>query len=141
LRLGLLAGSESLLHWTRRVLSPYSVNSAGLVALTAALNDRSYLDGYVAEVLVARKDFLVRLNELGLKFWPTQANFVLVNIGASHRYFASAMREQGILVRDRSADPGCDGLVRITIGTREQMQQAAVAISQFLSSHVPALSS
>jgi histidinol-phosphate aminotransferase len=41
------------------------------------------------------------------------------------------MREQDILVRDRSADPGCDGLVRITIGTRQQMQQAAAQIQQF----------
>ena len=29
-----------------------------------------------------------------------------------------------VLVRDRSGDPGCDGCVRITIGTREQMREA-----------------
>jgi len=33
-----------------------------------------------------------------------------------------------VLVRDRSSDPGCDGCVRITIGTCEQMQQAVVAL-------------
>jgi len=32
-------------------------------------------------------------------------------------------------VRDRSSDPGCDGRVRITIGTREQMQHAIVALN------------
>ena len=36
----------------------------------------------------------------------------------------------GVLVRDRSSDPGCDGRVRITIGTREQMQQAAAALNE-----------
>jgi len=30
------------------------------------------------------------------------------------------MRQRGILVRDRSADPGCDGCVRITLGTTQQ---------------------
>jgi histidinol-phosphate aminotransferase len=34
-----------------------------------------------------------------------------------------------VLVRDRSSDPGCDGLVRITIGTREQMKQAIPALN------------
>jgi histidinol-phosphate aminotransferase len=42
------------------------------------------------------------------------------------------MRARGILTRDRSADPGCDGLVRITVGTREQMQQARPAIETSL---------
>jgi len=40
------------------------------------------------------------------------------------------MRAAGVLVRDRSADPGCDGRVRITIGTREQMQLAIVAMNE-----------
>jgi histidinol-phosphate aminotransferase len=131
LRIGLLAGPEPLLHWTRRVLSPYSVNSVALAALTAALNDQAYLDWYVSEIKKARAQFLRDLTQIGLKFWPTEANFVLVNIGPAHKEFATAMRDRGILVRDRSADPGCDGLVRITIGTREQMQQAAAQIQQF----------
>ena len=132
LRLGLLAGPESLLKWTRRVLSPYSVNSAALVALTAAIKDTAYLNWYVDEVEQSRADFLSHLTEIGLEHWPTQANFVLIDIGPAHKQFAAAMRQQGILVRDRSADPGCDGLVRITIGTREQMQQAKAAIATYL---------
>ena len=136
LRLGLLAGPESLLRWARRVLSPYSVNTAALAALKAALEDHVYLDWYVSEVKQSRKEFLAALNEIGFAYWPTEANFVLVNIGPAHKEFASAMREQGILVRDRSADPGCDGLVRITIGTREQMRLAVAAIQKWKSAGV-----
>jgi len=132
LRIGLLAGPEPLLRWVRRVLSPYSVNSVALAALTAALNDQSYLDWYVSQVKQARAEFLAGLAQTGLQYWPTEANFVLVNIGSSHKQFVQAMREQGILVRDRSADPGCDGCVRITIGTRDQMQQALAAIEAFM---------
>jgi len=135
LRLGLLAGSESLLRWVRRVLSPYSVNSVALAALTAALHDQSYLDWYVAQVKEARAEFLSGLTGLGLNYWPTEANFVLVNIGQVHREFVAAMREQGILVRDRSADPGCLGCVRITIGTPEQMRHALAAVESFLKSN------
>ena len=134
LRIGLLAGPESLLRWVRRVLSPYSVNSIALAALTAALNDQSYLDWYVQEVKQARATFLSGLTSLGVSWWPTQANFVLANIGPLHKQFVAAMREQGILVRDRSADPGCDGCIRITIGTQEQMRQALTAIQSFYQS-------
>ena len=136
LRLGVLAGSKENLRWVRRVLSPYSVNSVALVALSAALKDQNYLDKYVAEVKQARTDFLTALAQMGLSYWPTEANFVLVKIGDPHKDFVAAMRAQGILVRDRSADPGCDGLVRITIGTREQMRQAIIAIEAYLNAGV-----
>jgi histidinol-phosphate aminotransferase len=49
-----------------------------------------------------------------------------------HSEFVQLMRAAGVLVRDRSSDPGCDGRVRITIGTREQMKQAAVALKEAL---------
>lgn len=136
LRIGLLAGPESLLKWIRRVLSPYSVNHVALVALTAALQDQTYLNWYVEQVLKARKEFLEALTKIGLEYWPTQANFVLVNIGPIHKEFCATMRQQGILVRDRSADPGCNGLVRITLGTPEQMQQALTAIQNFQQSQL-----
>jgi len=132
LRVGLLAGSETILRWVRRVLSPYSVNSIALACLTAALDDTRYLDWYVGEVKQARSEFLDGLYCLGLPYWPTEANFVLVNIGSTNKQFVSAMRDQGILVRDRSADPGCEGCVRITIGTPEQMRSALIAIESFL---------
>jgi histidinol-phosphate aminotransferase len=134
LRLGLLAGPEALLRWVRRVLSPYSVNSIALAALTAAIGDQKYLDDYVSHVKQARGEFLAGLSRIGTHYWPTEANFVLVDIGTAHREFVAAMKEQGILVRDRSADPGCDGCVRITIGTPEQMQRAFAAIEHFLQS-------
>lgn len=135
LRLGLLAGPASLLRWVRRVLSPYSVNAVALTALRAALEDTAYIDWYVAQIKQARAEFLVALDDAGLQYWPTEANFVLVNIGPAHREFVTAMRDRGILTRDRSSDPGCDGLVRITIGTPEQMRSAITAIQSFVSTH------
>jgi histidinol-phosphate aminotransferase len=60
--------------------------------------------------------------------WPSAANFVLVEIGEKHRDFVRLMSAGGVLVRDRSNDPGCDGCVRITIGTREQMRDAVVVL-------------
>lgn len=132
LRLGLLASREENLRWIRRVLSPYSVNAAALVALRAALEDDDYTARYVHEVLAARTDFEAALDRMGVRRWPSQANFVLTKIGAKHREFCAAMKQAGVLVRDRSADPGCEGLVRITVGTREQMSRAAKVMETVL---------
>jgi len=132
LRVGLLASSSENLRWARRVLSPYSVNHVALVALRAALEDTKYLESYVAEVKQARSQFTADLDQIGLQFWPSQANFVLVKIGPMHKHFVNTLQEHGILVRDRSADPGCDGLVRITVGTREQMRLASQVIAECL---------
>ena len=132
LRLGLLAGPVELMRWVRRVLSPYSVNSLALACLPPALQDTAYLDWYVGEVLQARADFETALDACKLRRWPSRANFVLVEIGARHAEFVRLMRSAGVLVRDRSSDPGCDGRVRITIGTRQQMQQASATLNQVL---------
>ena len=132
LRLGLLAGPVELVCWVRRVLSPYSVNSLALACLPPALEDAAYLDWYVAEVLAARTEFEGALDQAGVRHWPSRANFVLIEIGAQHKEFTRLMSAAGVLVRDRSSDPGCDGRVRITIGTREQMRQAVVAFNEAL---------
>jgi histidinol-phosphate aminotransferase len=129
LRLGLLAGPVELMRWIRRVLSPYSVNSIALACLPHALADAAYLDWYVSEVLAARTAFESALDAAKVRRWPSRANFILVDIGAKHAEFVRLMRAAGVLVRDRSNDPGCDGRVRITIGTREQMKNAAVVLN------------
>lgn len=128
LRLGLLAGSEENMRWLRRVISPYSVNALALACLPPALADTDYLNWYVGEVTEARAEFYALCAALGIRSWPSSANFVLLEIGSKHREFTQAMQARGILVRDRSADPGCDGCVRVTIGTREQMRAAHDAL-------------
>lgn len=132
LRLGVLAAAEDQMQWIRRAISPYSVNSVALTCLTAALDDEEYLRWYVGEVLASRPPFETALRSLGVPYWPSQANFVLIDIGPKHREFVTAMRTRSILVRDRSADPGCDGCVRITLGTREQTQQGIKALEESL---------
>jgi histidinol-phosphate aminotransferase len=49
-------------------------------------------------------------------------------MGAANSAFIHGMRERGILVRDRSQDPGCEGCVRITLGSREQTEQLLAAL-------------
>ncbi|KAA6462888.1 histidinol-phosphate transaminase [Acidobacteria bacterium AB60] len=130
LRVGVLAAPVDLMQWIRRVLSPYSVNSVALACLPAALDDDAYITSYATEVRAARTQFEATLDQANIRWWPSAANFVLVDIGPRHADFVRRMHAAGVLVRDRSNDPGCDGRVRITIGTREQMRHAASALHQ-----------
>jgi len=132
LRIGLLAGPVELMRWIKRVLSPYSVNSLALACLQPALEDTAYLDWYVGEVIAARAEFEAVIDAAEVRRWPSRANFILTEIGSRHAEFVRLMSDAGVLVRDRSSDPGCDGRVRITIGTREQMRQAATALKEVL---------
>src|SRR5579884_2651025 len=132
LRLGALAASEEQMHWLRRMISPYSVNGLALACLPAALEDEAYLKWYVDEVLEGRALLVAALDRMGVFCWPSEANFVLANIGVKHKEFTNAMRRRNVLVRDRSSDPGCDGCVRITIGTLEHTKQGIAALEESL---------
>lgn len=132
LRLGVLCAAEEQMHWMRRAISPYSVNSVALACLRAALDDEAYLRWYAEEVLASRAEFEAALQRLEVPFWPSKANFVLVKIATKHRDFVEAMRAHNVLVRDRSNDPGCDGCVRITVGTREHTQLGIRALESAL---------
>jgi histidinol-phosphate aminotransferase len=117
LRIGILAGDARQMAMVRRVASPYNVNAVALSVLPEALQDQEYVGRYVAQVLSNRERLQEELGNLGLHYWPSHANFVLVRIGSAHTEFVQALRDRGILVRDRHTDPGCEGCVRLTVGT------------------------
>ena len=122
LRIGILAGEARQMAMVRRVASPYNVNAAALAVLPEALQDQEYVGRYVAQVLSNRERLQQELGNLGLHYWPSHANFVLVRIGSAHAEFVQALRNRGILVRDRHTDPGCEGCVRLTVGSDEHTQ-------------------
>jgi histidinol-phosphate aminotransferase len=118
-RVGVLIGSYEPMQHIRRVSSPYNVNGVALACLETAIKDETYIREYVAQVLAGRELLEQTLTDCGLRWWPSQANFILFYVGDKHTEFVHAMRQRGILVRDRHNDPGCAGCVRITLGTRE----------------------
>jgi histidinol-phosphate aminotransferase len=128
LRIGMLAGNVELLKYVRKVSSPYNVNGLALDCLPVALADEEYVAWYSEQVRVGRERMMDGLRELGVPFFPSHANFVLMNIGPKHKELVQAMRANGVLLRDRSADPGCDGFVRITIGLEEHVTRGLAAL-------------
>ena len=132
LRIGLLAGNASLMKYVRKVSSPYNVNGVALDCLPVALADDAYVAWYAAQVNAGRARMMDGLRVLGVDFFPSHANFVLMKIGAKHAELVAAMRARGVLLRDRSTDPGCDGFVRITIGVEEHVTRGLAALKESL---------
>jgi histidinol-phosphate aminotransferase len=133
LRVGLLIGPAEQMPTIRCVSSPYNVNAVALACLTEAISDQGYIKQYVRDVLESRRRLEQALREIGIHFWPSQANFVLMRIGPTKNEaaaFVEHMRQRGILVRDRSGDPGCEGCVRITLGPRAHADRLLTALSE-----------
>jgi histidinol-phosphate aminotransferase len=134
LRIGALIGDPDQMRAIRRIGSPYNINAVALACLPEALADQTYIQQYVAEVLQSRTRLERSLASSGIPFWPSQANFVLARVGDTQAAaaFVEQMRSRGILVRDRSADPGCQGCVRITLGPQAQTDRLLAAVHETL---------
>jgi histidinol-phosphate aminotransferase len=135
LRIGILAGDAEQMAMVRRVASPYNVNAVALTVLPEALRDQEYVKNYVAEVRHGRGLLEQELRTLGLHYWPSSANFVLVRIGPAHTDFVQALRARGILVRDRNSDPGCEGCVRLTVGSNGPTRTLISALRDVIAQH------
>jgi histidinol-phosphate aminotransferase len=131
-RLGVLMGSRSQVAALRKVASPYNVNGIALACLGEALRDQTYIQRYVEQVCAGRQQLERELQTLNTPYWPSRANFVLLRLGDANSEFVTRMRQRGILVRDRSRDPGCQGCVRITLGATEQNERLLATMREVL---------
>jgi histidinol-phosphate aminotransferase len=132
LRIGALTGNAAHISMVSKVSSPYNVNGVALACLPVALADQDYVRQYVDQVRAGREQLGRELGALGVRYWPSQANFVLASLGALNKTFINSMRARGILVRDRSRDHGCEGCVRITLGTAENTARLLSALREVL---------
>ncbi len=129
LRLGALVGDPETLAPLGRLIPPYSVNAAAVAVIEAALDDT----GHVRRYLTASKRLLYAACErLGLTYWPSAANFVLIRIGPDVRAVIEGLAARGIAVRDRSDAPGCAGCLRITAGLVADTRRAIAALEEVL---------
>jgi histidinol-phosphate aminotransferase len=130
LRLGVLIGGAEQIEYMRRLSIPFNVNSVALACLEEALADQAFVRDHVAQIKEGRERLAQLFAESGMRFWPSQTNFVLARVGAGAKTFVESMQQRGIVVRDSSANPGCEGCVRITVGTPSQMDSVVQAIRE-----------
>ncbi|MBF8962254.1 histidinol-phosphate transaminase [Pontibacter sp. FD36] len=132
LRLGMAFASEEIIALLDKIKPPYNINEATQELALKALEQTEQL-AYMIEEIVQEREMLVgALPTLDAveKVYPSNANFLLVKVKDANRLY-SYLLEQGIVVRNRSSLPGCEGCLRISIGTVDENQQLFQAISNF----------
>jgi histidinol-phosphate aminotransferase len=132
LRVGVLTGNAEHISMVSKVSSPYNVNGVALACLPTALEDQDYVYRYVSQIRQGREELQREFARWGVCYWPSQGNFVLASFGPLKTALIQSMRSRGILIRDRSRDYGCEGCVRITLGTTEQTARLLQALRETL---------
>ena len=119
LRLGLAFAQPLIVDTLSRVKYPYNINVVTQKIVLEQL--RKSPDAQIAEIVSERGRVLEGLakNPVIRKIHPTDANFVLVEVDEPRTIY-DRLIGAGIIVRDRSRIKGCEGCLRITIGTPEE---------------------
>ena len=132
LRIGCLVGSPDTMDPIRRAVPVYSVNIAAAVAIQAALADVDHLNGYLRQVNESKAMLYAACDRLGLTYWKSAANFVLVCAGDRTEQLVKGAFDRGVYIRDRSNEPGCAGCIRIGTGVVEHTRRCIAVIEEVL---------
>ena len=118
-RLGYCMAHPDTLSDVRKIRNGKAVNALGQLCGIAALNDLDYLQSRIDEMNDAKKFFIDNLPNY-YQAVNSDANFVLVKTPDSKKVL-DKMRENKILIRDRSSFENLENCVRITIGSKKQI--------------------
>ena len=127
LRLGLAFADERTMSMFANVKYPYNISLAGMEKAMGLL--RRDVSAEVDAVLSERSRMaqaLVKLPRVR-KVWPSDANFLLVEVDNAKAMYGELLDAQ-VIVRDRSRVPGCEGCLRITVGTKEENDKVLAVI-------------
>ncbi len=132
LRIGCLVGAPEVLDPVRAVIPVYSVNIAAVVAVQAALTDPAHLRDYLRQVQESKALLYAACDHFGLRYYRSDANFVLVCAGDRLQALVKGAADRGVYIRDRSSEPGCAGCCRIATGIVEHTRRFIAAMEEVL---------
>jgi histidinol-phosphate aminotransferase len=130
IRIGAITGHPDTLEPIRLAVPVYSVNIAAVTAVKAALTDRAHLQNYLRQVEESKTLLYAACDRLGLTYWKSAANFVLVRAGDRLDAVLNAAAAHRIYLRDRSTEPGCEGCLRVAAGVVEHTQRFITVLEE-----------
>jgi histidinol-phosphate aminotransferase len=140
LRLGYAVVGEALAELLDVVQEPFNVNRAALAAGRASLRRTDLVDVRRLANEAGRERLADLLREAGARPYPSQANFLLVDVGVDDVELTEGLARRGFLVRAGS-EFGLAGFVRITTGSMPLMERVAAELAGALSQLPPRLDS
>jgi histidinol-phosphate aminotransferase len=130
LRVGYAIAHEGITDLLNRLRQPFNVNSLALAAAQAVLDDEDYLARSYALNRSGLEQLQSAFSAMQLRFVPSYANFVLVEVGDADAVYAALLR-QGVIVRP-VANYGLPRWLRVSVGLPEENARFIDALSQAL---------
>ncbi len=118
LRIGYSYSTPEIATYLQQLRIPFMINSITMEGAIAALEDDDFIKTTVDFVHREKRFLYEQFDALGIKYWKTQANFILTRPTMDPKEFEVEMLKEGVMVRP-VAGFGAPKCVRITIGTRE----------------------
>lgn len=113
LRLGYMVANMEIVNVINKVKSPYHLNSLSQVFGIMALENKTAINNYIGNVKLEREKLYEKLMELGIKAYPSSANFILFY--SEIEDLSEKFKDDGILIRNFSGD--LEDYYRVTIGS------------------------
>ena len=132
LRVGYGIMPAELAEVLNRVRQPFNVNSLAQDAAAAALDDRSFLRQTLDLVHRGLEDLYGALDRLGLRYYHTEANFFLIDVGQPADTVFENMLRQGVIIRSMRAY-GYPTCIRINVGLESENRRFIRALEAVLS--------
>lgn len=132
-RIGYAVGRPELIGLLQKVRGPFNVNTLAQVGALAGLADQEHIAHSVAVNAAGREQLQSAFAAMGLRYVPSQANFVLVDIGIDAAASFNELLKRGVIVRTGTPF-GLDTWLRVTIGTSEMNERFISALRGVLDS-------
>jgi histidinol-phosphate aminotransferase len=129
LRIGYAIGPATLIDYMNRVRAPFNVSLPGQAAAVAALDDQEHVRRSRELNGKERARLTGRLQDMGLSVAPSQANFILFDVGRPARAVYDALLRHGVIVRPFASLPTS---LRVTVGLERENDRFLTALSAVL---------
>lgn len=131
LRVGYAVADADAVALMNRIRQPFNVNALAQVAALAALEDDAHVLECVRMIEAGRHFFYEEFKALGLRFVPSRANFILVDVGHNAHDLYQQLLKHGVIVRPLTPF-GMESTLRITVGTPEENRRLIKALKAVL---------
>ena len=119
LRIGYGIMPAAIADILNRIRLPFNANSLAQVGACAALEDKGFIEKVVS-LIHEGLDFLYdALDRRGIKYFPTQSNFFLIDVRKDADDIYENMLRQGVIVRSMKSY-GYPNYIRVNVGLREE---------------------
>jgi len=119
LRIGYGIMPQEIASLLNRVRQPFNANSLAQVGAGAALEDKAFLEKTLSLIHEGLDFLYTSLDRMNIKYFPTQANFFLIDVGKDADEVFEKMLKQGVIVRSMTSY-GYPNYIRINVGLHEE---------------------